>query len=311
MRQPRSPVLLVAGLASVATLSLAVALWNTRPQLRSAADRRGTAAAHSSSVRWMADAEKPLNKEWAEYSTTEHCGVTSDRVRHDPEAFRESTIVAQGSWAYEFVIDPRDSCYGTRTEIGQALPERADFSESRLFHEGDNRWFSFQVRLGDHFPIHTPNWDVIAQWKQLASATVVRIPMVALQVHSGALYLERATGTATATTATVPRRLATATTRRWARMSVHIEFSTDPRVGFVEVFGDVPGRGMRRLMRLEHFSTLATDTEGHPVPSHARIGIYRSPAITAKARLYFDGYTVAVTRSAAEANAFRPRGSAP
>ena len=40
----------------------------------------------------MADAEKPLNKEWAEYSTTEHCGVTSDRVRHDPEAFREAVL---------------------------------------------------------------------------------------------------------------------------------------------------------------------------------------------------------------------------
>jgi hypothetical protein len=311
MRRPRSPVLLVAGLASIATLSLAVAMWNTRPQPRSAAGQPGTAAALSNSVRWTADAEKPLNREWAEYSTTAHCAVTSDRVRHDPEAFRESTIVAQGSSAYEFVIDPRASCYGARTEIGQALPERADFSESRLFHQGDNRWFSFQVRLGAHFPIHTPHWDVVAQWKQLAFATVVRIPMVTLQVHSGALYLERARGTATATTATVPRRLAIARTRRWARMSVHIKFSTDPRVGLVEVFGDVSSRGMRRLMRLEHFSTLATDTQGHPVPSHARIGIYRSPAITGKARLYFDGYTVATTRAAAEANAFRPKGSAP
>ena len=264
------------------------------------------------SVLWKADAESPLNQEWAEYSTATHCAITSDQVSSDPEAFRESSVVAQGSYAYEFVIHNGDNCYGARTEIGQALPDRVNFSASRLFNQGDDRWFAFQVRLGSDFPVSTPNWQVVAQWKQLASTTAVRFPMVALQVYNGAFYLDRAAGTATGSVRTFGTRLATAITNRWMKMSVHIKFSTYRTVGYVEIYGDPNGRGMRRLMRRTHFSTLATDALGNPVPSHSRIGIYRNPKITGTARLYYDGYTVATTRSAAEANAFAPvRAAAP
>lgn len=258
------------------------------------------------SVIWRADAERPLNQEWAEYGTATHCAVTSDHVFSDPAVFRESSVVAQGSHAYEFVIKNGDNCYGARTEIGQALPERAHFSVSRLFYQGDDRWFSFQVRLGGDFPVHTPHWNVIAQWKQLAATSVVPYPMVALQVYSGAFYLEHAIGTATSGSTTVGKRLANAITKQWVKMSVHIKFSTNPTVGFVEVYGDPNSRGVRLLMRRTHFATLATDAGGNPVPSNSRIGIYRDSTIPGMAHLYFDGYTVATTRSAAEANAFAP-----
>jgi hypothetical protein len=254
-------------------------------------------------VLWRADGEQSLVDEWAEYSTTANCAVTSDTVTTDNNAFRESSVKAKGAYGYEFVVNDGDNCYGERAELGQALPSRSDFTASRLFNNGDDRWISFQVRLGSDFPVNTPHWNAIAQWKQLVSTTVVPIPMVTLQVHDGAFYLERAAGTASSNATTIPTRLATAATDRWVKLSMHIKFSTDPSVGFVEIYGDPDGTGMRQLKSLEHFSTLATDASGNPVPSHSRFGIYRNRTISGTAHVYYDGYTVATTHSAAEANA--------
>lgn len=267
------------------------------------------ASAFEASMVWKADGERPLNQQWAEYSTATHCAVTSDQVRSDPEAFRESSVVAQGSYAYEFVVRRSDAggCYGERTEIGQGLPERANFSDARRFDQGNDRWFSFQVRLGRDFPVGNPNWDVIAQWKQNPSTTVVPGPMLALQVYSGNLWLGTAGGTADANPSDNRIwRLAQVTTGRWIKLSVHIKFDTNPRVGFVEVYGDSNGAGMRKLFRLRHLSTLATDASGAWVPSNLRVGIYRNAVIPGTAHLYYDGLTVARTRSAAEVSAFGP-----
>src|SRR5205085_2827738 len=41
-----------------------------------------------------------------------------------------------------------------------------------------------------------------------------------------------------------------------------------------------------------------------PLPSHARIGIYRNSLLRGTEDLYIDGYTAATDRTTAEANAF-------
>ena len=264
-----------------------------------------TTAAAERIVLWRADAERPIARQWAEYSTEAHCAVTSDHVRRDPRASRVTAPVAQGRYAFAFTVDDSDRCYGERAEVGQALPSRPGFTgPRRLFGQGDDRWISFNVYLGRHFPVNTRRWDVIAQWKQLISTTVVPVPMLALQVHDGGFYLERAAGTASPVATTVSKRLAPALTGRWVRISMHIVFSTAPEVGLVAIYGDPDGNGMRQLMAPHHFSTLATDAAGRAVPSHSRIGIYRSPAIRGTAHLYYDGYVVATARSASEAAAF-------
>jgi hypothetical protein len=266
------------------------------------------AASAGGSAVWTADGERPLNQQWAEYSTATHCAVTSDQVTSDPEVLRESSVVAQGSYAYEFVVSNRDDnkCYGgARTEIGQGLPERAYFSGTRRFTQGDDRWFSFQVRFGRDFPVSNPNWDVIAQWKQNLSTTLVPGPMLVLNVSRNRLWLVVAGGTADPNWSDEKGvDLGHVTTGRWIKITMHIKFDTDPRVGFVEVYRNPGGTRVRLLMPLRHFSTLATDASGNPVRSNARIGIYRSAMITGTAHLYIDGYTVATTRLAAEANAF-------
>ena len=291
-------------------VAIAVGVVPSPPAAAGPISTPSASAPASGTVLWTADAESAVSDQWAEYSTNAHCAVTSDTVASDPEVQRVIAPLAQGSHAYEFTVHDGDECYGERAELGQALPTRPGFSRPRLFRPGNDRWVAFQVYLAPGFPVGTPNWDVIAQWKQLRSTTVVPVPMVTIQVHDGAFYLERAAGTASKRAVTSSTRLADATPGRWVQMTMHIMFSNLPSVGFVAVYGDPDGTGMRRLMPLAHFSTLATNAAGDAVPSAARIGIYRNPLIAGTATLYYDGYTVATTRAAAESVAFAPAGPA-
>jgi hypothetical protein len=83
-----------------------------------------------------------------------------------------------------------------------------------------------------------------------------------------------------------------------------VRFSADAARGFVEVWAGMPGRRMRPVLGRVRMQTLSRTRTGRAVPSNARIGIYRDPAIKGVAHLYYDGYTVATDRTAAEANAF-------
>jgi Polysaccharide lyase/Bacterial Ig domain len=248
-------------------------------------------------VLWKADGEQTLGNEWAEYSTAPKCAVTSDTVSSDANAFRQSAVKAKGAYAYEFIVHDGENCYGERAELGQALPSRTGFSESRLFNEGDDRWISFQVNLGNDFPVNTPNWNLIAQWKHLVVPNVVGVsPEAALEVHNGHYYLSNNGNPAWMGP--------TATTGRWAKFTFHIKFSSNPSIGFVQVFGDPDGAGVRQLLAPKYMNTLSHTTVGTRVPGHSRIGIYRNSAISGTAHVYYDGYTVATTQAAAQAIAF-------
>ena len=262
-------------------------------------ERRHAPAARHGDVIWRGDAEQPLVQQWAEYSTGPHCAQTSDLVSRDSRV-RRTRSSAQGRFAYRSVITDGTDCYGERSEIGQALPSRGSFTEARLFRDGDRRWISFQIRLGPRFPVGTRHWNVVAQWKQLAVAGVPRTPVLALEVRDRTYLLDN-TGPAGGTS--IP--LAAATTRRWTRFTLHVRFSPDPAVGFAEIWSDSGGGRLRPVLRRTPMSTLGRSSDGAPVPSAARIGIYRNPRIDGSAQVLYDGYTVARTRKAAEANAFR------
>ena len=86
---------------------------------------------------------------------------------------------------------------------------------------------------------------------------------------------------------------------RWLRFLLHVRFDFDSD-GFVELYGDLDGRGTVVLMPRTHTPTMKRNDDG-PLPSHARLGIYRHADVGGTARIWFDGYVVADMRSAAEA----------
>lgn len=238
------------------------------------------------SIEVSADAERPLNQEWANYSCQD-----GTRVK------QVESPAAQGKRAYELEIRDGDNSYGERCEIGMGNPGRAGFP---LFREGDERWISFQVYLPDDYPIDTPDWNLFFQIHQQGDGGC---PPISLGIEDGKMKLFKSVrntyvlDTAEMWTAPVQRN-------RWMKLTLHIKNSADPSVGFVELFGDLDGTGMKTLLAKTATHTMTKTSAGDSMINHARVGIYRNPRISGTAHILFDGFTISTDRESAEANAY-------
>jgi len=242
-------------------------------------------ASASAAVEWSADAERPWNEEWANHSCQ-----SGDRVS------QVSAPRAQGERAYRIDLQDGDYSYGERCELGQANPTRRGFP---LHQEGQERWVSYQVRLPDEYPIETSDWNGVFQLKGVGDGG----PPVNMAVKNGRFILKNSPYSSS-TCCERDLWSGPATRNRWVKFTVHVKFSPDPDVGFVELYGDLDGTGQKILMPKKHVFTMRRDESGRAVPSHSRIGIYRNPRISGNAHVFFDGYTVATDRASAERRAF-------
>jgi hypothetical protein len=262
-------------------------------------------------VLWTADAERPAAAEWA--------SSRADRGPHEPCPYdappdltstnritRTAAVKAQGTYSYKIETAAGDDCDGERAELGQGNPSRDGF-EDTLFHDGDERWISFQVRLAGNFDVTVDTWRVIMQLHQPGGE--LGPPPLALQVTGGDFVLYK--GDANAESGgTIPMWRAPARTGRWVRFTLHVKFSADPDTGFVELWGNPAGGPVKPVLARTSTYTMKKDARGIAVPLHARIGIYRDPdGGFGTETAYFDGFTAATSRAAAEANAFAAAGS--
>jgi Polysaccharide lyase len=238
---------------------------------------------------WAADAESPLTNEWASTACQDPASETA----------RVTSPLAQGRAAYRLEVRDGDDYFGERCELGQANPRRPGFP---LFKEGDERWISWQVYLPTNFPVSATRFQVVAQWKQMGS---LGTPALAMAVNNGKFSLDSSDSYVSGNAAVIARRVGTAQVARWVKFTLHVKFSPDPNVGFIELFGDLDGNGQTLLLPLTHIWTMKRDETGSTVDSHARIGIYRDPLIQGASSIYYDGYTVATSKELAEANAYR------
>jgi hypothetical protein len=232
-----------------------------------------------------ADGERPLTQEWANYSCAD-----ASRVQQVDSA-------VQGRHAYQLEVRDGDNAYGERCEIGMANPGRAGFP---IFREGDERWISFQMYLPDDYPIETPDWNLFFQIHQQGDGGC---PPIAMGVRNGQFKLWKSVRN-TYVLDTAEMWSAPAQRNRWVKFTLHIKNSADPNVGFVELFGDIDGQGMKTLLERTATHTMTKTAAGDSMINHARVGIYRNPRISGTAHILFDGFTISTDRESAEANAY-------
>jgi hypothetical protein len=169
-----------------------------------------------------------------------------------------------------------------------------------LFEEGEERWVAFQVRLPDDYPVETSRWNVIHQLKQIGS---MGTPALSMEVKNGKFYLMNSSNNGDSSSTTT-RWSGPAQRNRWVKFNLHVKFSPNSDVGFVELYGDLDGSGEKLLMEKTRTHTMKRDSSGNAVPSHSRIGMYRDPSVSGTSHIYFDGYTVATDRASAEQRAY-------
>jgi Polysaccharide lyase len=246
------------------------------------------AAATTASARvlWNADAERPLNQEWANYSCQD-----GTRVK------QVASPAAQGNSAYQIEVRDGDNSYGERCELGQGNPTKNGFP---LYQEGDERWISFQTYLPDDYPTNLKTWNVIMQLKQLHAFGT---PVVSMEVRDGKFVLMNSDTNGTSSGCNWWWE-GPAIKNRWVKFSLRVKFSPDANVGFIELYGDLDGTGVKQLMQRTYMHTMKIDGAGQTVPSHSRIGLYRNPAVAGTAHILFDGYTIGDDRESVERAAF-------
>jgi hypothetical protein len=247
----------------------------------------------SAGIIQTSDAEHPWNQEWASWS----CADAS----HVQEV---SSPAIQGRKAYELTVHDGDNAYGERCELGNGNPGRSGFP---LFQNGDERWISFSVYLPDNYPINTPNWNVMFQIHQEGDGGC---PPVALDVENGQFKLYNS-ARRTYVTDTVEKWHAPAHLNQWTKFTIHLKNSPDDNTGFVELYSDLGGQGMEQVMPRTYMHTMTARADGSAMINHARIGIYRNPAIQGTTSIYFDGFTIATDQASAEAGAFGPVSDTP
>ena len=261
----------------------------------------------SGKVLWKADAESSLASEWASSSSLPAAAAPA---RPDASRIGRSGFRAQGRRSYRFKLRDGDESFGERAELGQALPDRPG-DERRWFRAGQERWIAMQYYLPASWPTDN-TWQTLFQIKPVSPGGGG--PSIGFDAGRNRLMFYGNSNVWGSTAGKVffgagplPGRGYRLKRSRWIKLTWHIVFSADPAVGSVEVFGNLANRKrMRRLMPRRSLATMKY-LDGAMDAVHLRVGIYRDPAIRKTSQLFVDGITVAKTRAAAEANAYRSR----
>jgi hypothetical protein len=280
-------------------------------------------------ILWTGDAEKPWNdsvsnnrwpdnNEWVSYScqSRDRFAQVTDRV-------------AQSQRAYRIEVRDGDDSYGERCELENGNTESKRLHHQVLFHRGQEVWIAFQTFLPldfafapDGAPVSFKNdGGLITQLKQLGSCGTPALGIVSSRT---VFALRNSAGNSCESGSMRSLWKVPMVLGRWVKWVQNVRFDTDPDQGFIATWYDPDGLGLRPITPVLDYghrvvgNRIYTHTQksptDHPDPacpatdvcSHARIGIYRDPDVTGTSVIWHDGWTVAKTRSAAEANAFSP-----
>ncbi|MGQ0573030.1 MAG: polysaccharide lyase [Pseudonocardia sp.] len=137
--------------------------------------------------------------------------------------------------------------------------------------EGDERWYQFSLKFDEKFPNPTGSYMVVMQWHPVKGP-----PPLAVEVdRSGNLVLRNAnTGGDTLVVGKIKRG-------GWVDYVLHVKFSDDPEIGFVEMSAN----GVTKVEK--------SPWRGMPTASnYLKQGLYRDTADSRTAVLWHDNLRV-------------------
>jgi hypothetical protein len=142
--------------------------------------------------------------------------------------------------------------------------------------EGDERWISFDLKFDSRWPVPdaSSDWTIFFQWHGSGSRSS---PPVCFNIDTDdRIYLENPNDRVVTPVGPVVRN-------QWQRWLVHIKFSNNAAIGYVDVTIDgVP--------RVSHYN-MKTMVPGEP-SNYFKMGIYRDPVNTSTASLYYDNFSI-------------------
>jgi hypothetical protein len=211
-------------------------------------------------VLFQADAETGDATQWCFGHSAVPVGVASDQVR-------------SGAYSYRSEIRDGQLIYDT---------ERSEYSNGpkacskHSFAPGDETWTAISYYLPPSFPYYS-RWSLVAQWKEPYGGT----PPQQINLQEDKWHIVGSN-----TLSPRPRwELAPIRRGQWEDFVVHHKWSTDPKVGFVEVYLN------GKLVLPKTY----TRTINNEVPLFLSVGHYRDLRNEGTAVLYIDDVKVGTT----------------
>jgi polysaccharide lyase-like protein/F5/8 type C domain-containing protein len=230
---------------------------NTLNDWASIAEARACAAPAASTVVWRGDFETGDRTQW---SSTQM--VSSDRLQVVPSPVR------QGSYALKATVrqgdDPINSS-GNRNELVKMTREPV----------GSEYYYRFNTMFASDFP-SVKTWQLFAQWHHEGSSGS---PPVEFYVYGEEVRLNIGGDPG------VIVWKAPLVRGQWQDFILHVKWSPDASVGFVELYHN------NQLVLPKRF--IATQFPG--MLNYLKVGLYRSDTVTQTGVVYHDGWTMART----------------
>lgn len=168
-------------------------------------------------------------------------------------------------------------CCGTRNEL---LPKFRDLKE------GDDLWFGFSTYLAPGFPTDT-GWQLITQFKENFDGS----PPLGLYVEEGQYKVEGGYGYPGGSRLFI-NPLSPASTGQWVDWVWHVKFSSDPRLGFIELWQN----GTLVQPRFAPPGGTLYPGTGDQAGGYVKTGPYRDPSVSEPATLYLDSWKIGTSR---------------
>ncbi|HEV7203435.1 MAG TPA: heparin lyase I family protein [Jatrophihabitans sp.] len=185
-----------------------------------------------------------------------------------------SSVAYNGNYAGKYVIPAG----GARCENVPSMREMT---------EGDDMWFSWSTMLGSDFPVNISNWQVIDQWKNDGTGS----PPLELTVENGQFRVDGGYGWPGNTSSGTPKMsyqwVGAATTNVWNHWTFHVKFSSNPTVGYVDVWRDG-----KQVISGWH---MPGGTLYPSLNSYLKVGYYRDTAISTQGTVYQDAWKAGTT----------------
>lgn len=183
--------------------------------------------------------------------------------------------VTQGQYAYRFQLNDGDTIFGTeRVTLSQQCAGRYE-------QNGEEKYYGWSVYLPADYPANT-NWSLVVQWKGIHTGS----PPISLNLRNDRWMLNYRP---TVNSSELHKWDAPATKGRWENFVLHVKWSADPSIGFIEFWHN-------GQLVVQKFYTSTMHTNGTtPVNNFVAMGLYRDASISTNVILYHDGMVVGKT----------------
>ncbi len=219
---------------------------------------RVTASPASASVLFRGDFETGDTSQWSKAQA-----VSSDRLRV------VTSPVRQGAHALRVEVRQGDDPIGASGNRNELVYSKV------LEKEGDERWYAWSTLWDSSFP-SVKTWQLFVQWHHTGSSGS---PPLELYVYGEEIRLR--------IDASLDVWKGALSRGAWHDFVLHVKWSSDPKVGFVELWYDGA-----QVLEKTHGRTLFAGQE-----NYLKLGLYRNASIAPVGILFHDGMTIATDAS--------------